>query len=483
MKIKNILMAGGALFFGAVALTSCSDNDEGYDIDGDANNLIYTDQALSKTTTCTIYHTPVGEFGEVQADINAKIQYKTQDSVAVSAVVDTTLISTYNAENKTTCVSLPASVLSAVKVKAGGIASGASSTSVPVEVSLPNEYCKELTEPCYVVPVRLIMGNVGGTASERTIASSKTMAIHYIIIKTTSDLAYFDGTTTQSSAIVSTPVGVFGGISGDFNVSLHHAVNSDIKVTVVGDNSLIEQYNSKNGTNYVAFPANIINALKIENGTIKAGETTANPVISVSVPNDVAKTLTEPGYVLPFRLQVTYSNGTTQKVGNSVAYLVVTTRKSFINDNATGLLGTACSDEEGLTWKCIGTDALDASGFSGLFTGDSWDRSWSITTSKESGYFIVDLGSEHKISAFNVGSDVLKNFTMSVSTNGTTYTELGNTSGHSTIYDDDYNEWYVLYGGVPARYVKVNMNFDASSCAWTNPTYKTIRSFKLAFSD
>jgi hypothetical protein len=36
MKIKNILMVCGALFFGTVALTSCSDNDEGYDIDGDA---------------------------------------------------------------------------------------------------------------------------------------------------------------------------------------------------------------------------------------------------------------------------------------------------------------------------------------------------------------------------------------------------------------------------------------------------------------
>ncbi|MCH4148555.1 MAG: DUF1735 domain-containing protein [Prevotella sp.] len=483
MKIKNILMVCGALFFGTVALTSCSDNDEGYDIDGDANNLIYIDQTLSKTTTCTVYHTPVGEFGEVLADINAKIQYSTQDSVTVSAVVDTTLVSTYNSENNTTYASLPASALSAVQVKASGISAGAYSTNAPVEVSLPNEYCASLTAPYYVVPVRLIMGNLGGSASGRNIASSKTMAIHYIIIQTTSDLAYFDGTTTQNCSIVRTPVGVFGGISGNFNVSLHHAIEGDMKVTAVADNSLIDKYNSEKGTSYIALPASVTSAMTITPGTITSGKTAADPTISVSVPNDVAKALTEPGYILPLRLQVTYSNGTTQTVENSVAYLVVTTRESLINDDAEGLLGTACSDEVGKTWKCIGTDAFNASGFSGLFTGSSWSRKWALTTDNSTGYFIVDLGAVHKISAFNISSYVLKNFTVSVSTDGSTYTELGNTDGHSTIYDDNWNAWYVLYAGVPGRYVKVNLNFDTSSWAWSYSYYKTIRAFKLAFND
>jgi hypothetical protein len=223
--------------------------------------------------------------------------------------------------------------------------------------------------------------------------------------------------------------------------------------------------------------------MTITPGTITSGKTAADPTISVSVPNDVAKALTEPGYILPLRLQVTYSNGTTQTVENSVAYLVVTTRESLINDDAEGLLGTACSDEVGKTWKCIGTDAFNASGFSGLFTGSSWSRKWGLTTDNSTGYFIVDLGAVHKISAFNISSYVLKNFTVSVSTDGSTYTELGNTDGHSTIYDDNWNAWYVLYAGVPGRYVKVNLNFDTSSWAWSYSYYKTIRAFKLAFND
>lgn len=474
-------MVCGALFFGAVAFTSCS-NDEGYDINGDANNLIYIDQTLSKTTTCTIYHTPVGDFGEVVADINAKVQYPTQDSVTVSAVVDTTLVSTYNSENNTTYASLPASALSAVQVKVGGISSGASSSG-PVEVSIPNQYCTSLTAPCYVVPVRLVVENVTGSASGRAIVGSKTLAIHYIIVKTTSDLAYFTGSTTQNSSIVKTPVGVFGEISGNFAVSLHHAVDDDMKVTAVVDNSLVDAYNSEKGTNYIALPSSVINALSITSGVIAAGKITTDPAISVTVPNNVAQALTRPAYILPLRLQATYSNGTTQTVENSVAYIIVNVKETLINDDATELLGTPCSDAIGQKWTCVSTDAFDASGFSGLFTGSSESRSWPIITNNSTGYFIVDLGCTHKISAFNLSSYVLKNFTISVSTDGSSYTELGNTNGHNTIYDSDWNSWYVLYAGVPARYVKVFINFDPSSWAWSYSSYKVINSFKLAFDD
>jgi hypothetical protein len=139
------------------------------------------------------------------------------------------------------------------------------------------------------------------------------MAIHYIIIKTTSDLAYFRWNyNAEHCSIVRTPVGVFGGISGNFNVSLHHAIEGDMKVTAVADNSLIDKYNSAKGTSYIALPASVTSVMTITPGTITSGKTAADPTISVSVPNDVAKALTEPGYVLPLRLQVTYSNGTTQ---------------------------------------------------------------------------------------------------------------------------------------------------------------------------
>ena len=487
MKIKNILMAGGALFFGAVALTSCSDNDEGYDIDGDANNLIYIDKTLSDTTACTIYHTPVGEFGDVQADINAKIQYSTQDSVAVSAVVDTTLVSTYNAENNTTYASLPASVLSAVQVKAGGIASGASSTSAPVEVSLSKACYSSLTAPCYVIPIRLVMGNVGGTASGRTIASSKTMAIHYIIVKTTSDLAYFDRTTTQTCAIVRTPVGIFGGISGKFDVSLHHAVDGDVKVSAVADNKLIALYNSEKGTNYMALPTNVLSALTLTSGTIKSGQTAADPVISVSIPNDVAKTLTEPGYILPLRLQVTYSNGTAQTVENSIAYLVVKTLESLINDNATALLGTAQSNDVAKDWTCIAAENLDKDGYSSMF--GEYYSSWSFLTKNSSAAsFTVDLGATHKVSGFRVASQLMTNAEVKVSTDGSTWTSLGEMSGHKAVKQrEGWNSlyWYVLYAGVSARYVKVDITLDPNNENWDyfDYGYTTMDGFGLCFDD
>jgi hypothetical protein len=487
MKIKNILMVCGALFFGTVALTSCSNNDDNYDIDGDANNLIYVDQTLSNTTTCTVYHTPVGEFGEVQADINAKLQYSTQDSINVSAVVDTTLISTYNSENNTNYATLPASALSAVKVKAGGISSGTSSTSAPVEVSLPKECYSSLTAPCYVVPIRLALGNVLGSASERHVAGSKTLAIHYMIIKTTNELAYFDGTTTQTCAIVRTPLGVFGGISGNFDVSLHHALDGDVKVTAVADNSLIAAYNSEKGTDYVALPTNVANALIITPGTIAKGKTAAAPSIAVSVPNNVAKSLTEPGYILPLRLQVTYSNGTAQTVENSIAYLVVKTLESLINDNATALLGTAQSNDVAKDWTCIAAENLDKDGYSSMF-GDYYS-SWSFLTKKSStASFTVDLGATHKVSGFRVSSQLMTNAEVKVSMDGITWTSLGEMSGHKAVKQrEGWNSlyWYVLYAGVSARYVKVDVTLDPNSESWDyfDYGYTTMDGFGLCFDD
>jgi hypothetical protein len=487
MKIKNILMVCGALFFGTVALTSCSNNDDNYDIDGDANNLIYVDQTLSKTTTCTIYHTPVGEFGEVQADINAKLQYSTQDSINVSAVVDTTLISTYNSENNTNYATLPASALSAVKVKAGGISSGTSSTSAPVEVSLPKECYSSLTAPCYVVPIRLALGNVLGSASERHVAGSKTLAIHYMIIKTTNELAYFDGTTTQTCAIVRTPLGVFGGISGNFDVSLHHALDGDVKVTAVADNSLIAAYNSEKGTDYVALPTNVANALIITPGTIAKGKTAAAPSIAVSVPNNVAKSLTEPGYILPLRLQVTYSNGTTQTVENSVAYLVVRTLKSLVNDNPKALLGTAQSNEVASSWSCIAADNLDKDAYSSMF--GEYSSSWCFLKKNSSAAsFTVDLGAIHKVSGFRVFSQLMTNAEVEISTDGKTWTSLGEVNDHNPLeIQSDWNSlfWYVLYSGVPARYVKVNVILDPNHYNWDyfDYGYTTMDGFGLCFDD
>ena len=67
MKLNKLYIACGVLFFGAVALTGCSD-DEVYDVDGSNNNLIYVDQSIAKVTECTVYHTPVGSYGDITAN-------------------------------------------------------------------------------------------------------------------------------------------------------------------------------------------------------------------------------------------------------------------------------------------------------------------------------------------------------------------------------------------------------------------------------
>lgn len=459
MKLNKLYIACGVLFFGAAALTGCSD-DEVYDVDGSNNNLIYIDQSVAKVTECTVYHTPVGSYGDITANVKTKLQYASADSITISAAPDTSMVSVYNKEYHAAATTVPADVLAAIQLEKTGVAAGANVASEPLRVTIPAEVCARLSEPEYVVPLRLSAVKEGTLDTDRPVVASEEMGVYYLAIHTTNDMVYLSGSNSAKCAIVRTPVGIFGEVKADYNVGLHFQLDSDVKVSATVDNSLIDAYNAEHNKNYKALPANVAGAIEVTAATVAAGE--VNGSMHVALPTDLGQTLTEAGYVAPLRLVAEYANGTKVTLDSQVAYLVVTTEESLIQDEPTAMLGTAVSDIS--AWKCISAVNYNKD----ELTLSTWKFS---QMNIDNASFVVDFGAVHKVGAFKLSCSPGKSFRFYLSEDNTNWVDLGDVNGKDTYYEDWSNQWYVLYGAVKARYVKVEQTLDSSHWGWSYGNY------------
>lgn len=454
MKLNKLYIACGVLFFGAAALTGCSD-DEVYDVDGSNNNLIYVDQSIAKVTECTVYHTPVGSFGDITANVKARLQYASADSITISAAPDTTMVSEYNKEYNGVATTVPADVLAAIQLEKTGVAAGANVASEPLRVTIPAEACARLSEPEYVVPLRLSAVKEGTLDTDRPVVASEEMGVYYLAIHSTNDMVYLSGSNSVNCGIVRTPVGIFGEVKADFNVGLHFQLDSEVKVSATVDNSLIDAYNAEHGKSYKALPANVAGAIKVTPVTVAAGE--VNGSLHVALPTDLGQTLTEAGYVAPLRLVAEYANGTKVTLDSQVAYLVVTTEESLIQDKPTALLGTAVSDIS--AWKCI--SAVN-------YNKDELTLStWKFSQLKiDNASFVVDFGAVHKVGSFKLSCNPGTSFRFYLSEDNVKWVDLGDVEGKGTYRESWNSYWYVLYGAVNARYVKVVQTLNPNHWGW-----------------
>lgn len=459
MKLNKLYIACGVLFFGAAALTGCSD-DEVYDVNGSNNNLIYVDQSIAKVTECTVYHTPVGSYGDITANVKTKLQYASADSITISAVPDTSMVSVYNKEYHGAATTVPADVLAAIQLEKTGVAAGANVASEPLRVTIPAEACARLSEPEYVLPLRLTAVKEGTLDTDRPVVPSEEMGVYYLVIHTSNDMVYLSDSNSAKCKIVRTPVGVFGEVKADYNVGLRFQLDSQVKVSATVDNSLIDAYNAEHGNSYKALPANVAGALEVTAATVAAGE--VNGSLHVALPTDLAQTLTEPGYVAPLRLVAEYANGTKVTLDSQVAYLVVTTEESLIQDNPTAMLGTAVSDIS--AWTCI--SAVN-------YNKDELKLStWKFSQLRiDNASFVVDFGAVHKVGSFKLSCSPGKSFRFYLSEDNAKWVDLGDVEGKGTYSESRNSQWYVLYGAVNARYVKVVQTLDPGFWGWGYGNY------------
>lgn len=479
----------GALCLTGLSLSSCSD-EEKYDVVGSNAERVFFDPHASVTQQNEIYNTPAGVFGLAGGAFTVQSQYAADGrTIVVGGEVDNSLVAEFNKQHSTegedaiVYNAIPQDALSAVNIGQVKIKPGKNVADTTLIVSIPSEKCTSLTEPYYVVPIRLKVENVDKGGSNYEPAVRDTFNTVYAIIHNAgSDYVYTEGSDTKSCAIVTTPVGVFGGIDAEFNVSVR--ANNDAQFTVKGeiDNSLVADYNSKHGTSYEALPSDVASKLQITDGTIASGKLTTSPGLKITDPTNAAYSLSG-SYLLALKRTFVYPNGQTAELPN--AYVIVETKTSFINDDASEIVGTKGDGKE---WKALDcTSNLNPSNFSGLFSGNSWSRSWSID-SKDLDYatFTVDLGEEKSLCGFYLGSYVLKNFEVEVSTDNKTWTQIGDTEGHNYVDIWDYdtyeeNSEYVLYGSVKCRYVKFKAHFNTSGYYWNSSWGRKFNNLSLYF--
>lgn len=181
MKISNIKYIALGIIAAALSFQACSD-DEHYDMVGNPNNLVYFKSMGDATTTCTVTHTPVGDFGEVSAKFSVAIQRAASRDTKVTAVIDNSLIDTYNTQHNTEYKAVPEGVVDAQKLSVT-IAKDTIGSKEQIEVSIPSTAFAQLTEQAYLLPVRLSSVEGDGTASGQR-------GTAYVIINTQNKLVH-----------------------------------------------------------------------------------------------------------------------------------------------------------------------------------------------------------------------------------------------------------------------------------------------------
>ena len=469
MKIYNILFCG-AMLLSAAALTGCSE-DETYDVYGEKTNRVYVDPTQSNVTECTVYKTPIGLCGDALANVHVRMQYPAQQAVKVSGAADMSLVAEYNEQNSTEYAALPDAAVKALEIAPAELEAG--KNTADLQVSLPTEARTSLTESDYVLPIRI--ANPGGKDDGREISTLDDKSMAYLVIHTSDEeIASLSGTKTVDCNIISTPVGVFGGVDSKFTVALKASVYTDVQLSAEIDNSLIAAYNEENGTSYEALPSDFASALKINAATIKPGELSGD--VAVTMDSEKAKQLSG-SYIVPMHIAMTYSDGT-KKVFDEPVYTTIGVKETLINDNATSIPGTKGDVK---TYSVVSVENLDPEEFSGLFS-DDWNASWPFLEKKETAAFTVDLGAEKNLVAFNIDNYVGKEYTLYFSNDGNTWKEIGSTAGHTAVYDrSTWEQAYVMYGAVKCRYIKAEMKLDKNSWAWSYGSYAAISALNFYF--
>ena len=448
----------GLLALAGLALQSCNDSKE-YDVKGDSRSYIYIDFSADREYVFNVAHTPLGDFGDnIFVELPVKIQYPESTPTDVKLIVDNSLIPNfrkkYASELEELGVdfsALPDEVLNGLELTNTVIPAGSYDGEEPLTMTIPQELTVFLTDPYYVVPLRV------ESFVKKDVRGSEEQGVAYVIIATGNKVAYYRSPYQSTNKIILTPVGVItSDVSGQFNAGLHYALPEDVELEAVVNNDLITAYNMDNGTDCVAFPDEVINQFEISSTVVPAGETYAASTIDVFLPSSVAETLPTGNYVLPLNLKTVYPSGDElideEEVVYAVLNIVEDTRLVKANGTPSDMLGTRLSSYAGWT-----------SNPSGLFRSNGGVNSNYSLGSTRPGVFTVDMQSERNVTGFYARpyygqyGYLAYVLGLEVSLDGSTWTDCGLLEEDEITFQSGYG-YYVLYGPVTARYLRVTID-------------------------
>ena len=312
---KYLLLLGAA----ALGLAACQQEEEA-DIQGVVGDFAYIvdgTEAMYKSTTCYVYHTTtLGEVGEVKTSVTVALTKKqAQDVDIVLAVDNTSLTGDNNA--------FPEGVLKFD----GNVTIPAGQTEATVDVTIDNADFSKLEEVLYQAPFRI------ASASGVNISSNSNIAYLMVVTEQVDPIAnllsveesvtefgiknYPNETTITGAKEISKTITI-NGVDPAFQ---------PFDVTLSVDNTLVEKYNTANGTEYQPLPSGVKVVftdpitMQEDAKSVEATITVEN-ISSVVAGENQAYLDDERGYLVPVVLGVN-PNEATVDPNCGVTYIVI----------------------------------------------------------------------------------------------------------------------------------------------------------------
>lgn len=273
---------------------------------------------------------------------------------------------------------------------------------------------------------------------------------------------YIKPYTGNDFLIVHTPVMSTSSLDLKIPVYVTRGHSENIKATLVVDNSLIDAYNTANGTSYEALPEQ---ALLVENPTvtIPAGSYSSADSLHLSINEEVVSQLrSETGYIIPVKL-VSAEGGNAAISTNMVSSYVVAgveVKTGMVNEEASDedTQGTLVSERSGWTAYIEEADGVTVNGeVASLFDGNS-SSEWSASSSQPF-HVVFDMQETQNVTAVTAWYSYYgwydycsfpEGTRMEYSQNGTDWQELG-------TLPYIYGKNVVLYAPVPMRYIRAEI--------------------------
>lgn len=272
---------------------------------------------------------------------------------------------------------------------------------------------------------------------------------------------------TLTGSIAHTPSGSFNGVNAAFDVYTTVFSASGYTVTASVDNSLIDAYNSANGTSYKSIDESLI---KIANNpaTIEANANKTTEQLKVSLEGDLSTLTDKSGYLIP----VTFSaNGAVTSSSRGVVYIIVTPVEELFRKNLAfeDIGGSLVEDRSG--WTIEGESDLYTESYQheSLLDGDgnTYVRTWGGPV-----VFKIDFGKELDVTAVSLlprqdnpwyASYHPYSIQIEYSEDGNIYTELGTAmQANGEIVSFNGAAFAALYGSQKMRYIRITASYNSN---------------------
>lgn len=249
-----------------------------------------------------------------------------------------------------------------------------------------------------------------------------------------------------------------------FPVYATKPVSDEVTIKAELDNSLIAKYNADHGTNYVEFPAGLLNTSGLTARILKNTTTSAD---SITIASDVAllNTLTGKAYMAPIKLTTVSNTGVGQVTNNvtgQITYIVANIEQRRIKYLALAAEAQGVLVTPRTSWTAAFDPAPSTTG--NIFDGSTSSYSrWTVSP----GLLDVNMQSAKNVTGIrlyhgNSANQSPTQIEVYLSNDGITYDLIGSPLRANLTYASNYN-YILFYKAIPAKYVRLKLYYSTST--------------------